>query len=140
MKLTIPDDAPWYCGAYTFLPLDAVETHRKITGRDLSDYMVECIRDQGHEGEHSGTIRGSGSFHWDAQHAVRRRADRHRLPPLAGVGAHASRKPMGGEAMTDPGDKVGSPQLDTEDGPDLPLRGSRGLVSPLRWVSEPFPT
>ncbi|MEU9003439.1 hypothetical protein [Streptomyces sp. NPDC048551] len=75
MKITVPDEAPWYCGAYTFLPLDAVETHRRINGRDLSNYMVECVRDQGHEDEHSGTIRGSGAFRWEAERAIKRRAD-----------------------------------------------------------------
>ncbi|MEU9803803.1 hypothetical protein [Streptomyces sp. NPDC051000] len=108
MKITVPDAAPWYCGAYTFLPLEAVETHRRITGRDLSNYMVECVRDQGHEDEHSGTIRGSGAFHWEAEQAIKRRADRHRLPPLVGAGTHSGREPRGGAAMTDPGDKSGN--------------------------------
>ncbi|MEU9419549.1 hypothetical protein [Streptomyces sp. NPDC048272] len=63
MKITVPDATPWYCGAYTFLPLEAVETHRDITGRDrrLWDTARKMCRETEGPADHARWIMAQAS-------------------------------------------------------------------------------
>ncbi|MFD4834501.1 hypothetical protein ACFWPV_32410 [Streptomyces uncialis] len=54
------------CGAVTRLPGDMLASYREVTGRDLSDLMVLCVREPGHEpGDgHRGAVLDSGTYCW----------------------------------------------------------------------------
>ncbi|WP_405646482.1 hypothetical protein [Streptomyces uncialis] len=54
------------CGALTYLPDEMLVSHQHITGRDLSNLVVLCAREPGHDPRdgHLGTVLDHGTHYW----------------------------------------------------------------------------
>lgn len=54
------------CGALTYLPDDMLTSYRRVTGRDLANLVVLCVREPGHDPAegHCGSVLDRGTHYW----------------------------------------------------------------------------